>query len=88
MRIRGAKVELEAAGEDTDGMAESTAKLQEKIKALSGVDIMLNKDTFKGTYQIFDELADKWKNLTDIQQASVTELIAGTTAYLCVQKCA
>ena len=42
MRIRGAKTELEAAGEDVEGMAESTAKLREEILALSGVDIMLD----------------------------------------------
>lgn len=77
MRIRGAKTELEQMGEDTDGMVESTAKLQEEILALSGVDIMLDKNTFKSTYQILGELADKWGELTDIQQASVTELIAG-----------
>lgn len=77
MRIRGAKTELQEMGEDTDGMVESTAKLQEEILALSGVDIMLDKDTFKSTYQILGELADKWGTLTDIQQASVTELIAG-----------
>lgn len=72
-----AKTELEAAGEDVEGMAESTAKLREEIKALSGVDIMLDENTFKSTYQIMDELSVKWKDLTDIQQASITELIAG-----------
>lgn len=77
MRIRGAKTELEEAGLETDGMAESTAKLRGEIKALSGVDIMLNDTTFKSTYDIMDELAAKWKDLTDIQQASITELIAG-----------
>lgn len=77
MRIRGAKTELEEAGLETDGMVESTAKLREEIKALSGVDIMLNENTFKSTYDIMDELAVKWKDLTDIQQASITELIAG-----------
>jgi len=40
MRIRGAKTELEKANLETDGMVESTAKLQSEIKALSGVDIM------------------------------------------------
>lgn len=77
MRIRGAKTEMENLGLETDGMVESTAKLQEEIIALSGVDIMKDKDTFKSTYQILDELASKWKDLTDIQQASITELIAG-----------
>ncbi len=77
MRIRGAKTELEEAGLETEGMAESTASLRKEIMALSGVDIMLNDNEFKSTYQIMDELADKWQDLTDIQQASVTELIAG-----------
>lgn len=36
-----------------------------------------NKDTFKSTYDIMDELSTKWQNLTDIQQATITELIAG-----------
>lgn len=77
MRIRGAKTELEEAGLETDGMAESTASLREEIMALSGVDIMLDDTTFKSTYQIMDELSQKWGELTDIQQASITELIAG-----------
>lgn len=77
MRIRGAKTELEEAGLETDGMVESTAKRREEIMALSGVDIMKDKNTFKSTYEILGQLADKWQDLTDIQQASITELIAG-----------
>jgi len=77
MRVRGAATELEQAGLETDGMATSTAKLREEIMALSGVDIMLDSDTFKSTYDILDELSVKWQDLTDIQQASITELIAG-----------
>ena len=70
MRIRGAKTELEEAGLETEGMAESTAKLREEIMALTGVDIMLNANEFKSTYQIMEEIADKWQDLTDIQQAN------------------
>lgn len=77
MRIRGAKTELEEAGLETDGMAESTASLREELMALSGVDIMKSETEFKSTYDILDELATKWQDLTDIQQASLTELIAG-----------
>ena len=69
MRIRGAKTELEEMGEDTEGMVDSTAKLREEIMALSGVDIMKNSTEFKSTYQIIDELSQKWQDLTDIQQA-------------------
>lgn len=77
MRIRGAKSELEEAQLDTDGMATSTAKLRQEIQALSGVDIMENETTFKSTFDILDELSNKWQDLTDIQQASITELVAG-----------
>lgn len=77
MRIRGATTEMEQAGLDMEGMADSTATLRKEIMALSGVDIMINDDTFKSTYQILEELSVKWGELTDIQQASITELIAG-----------
>ena len=77
MRIRGATTELEEAGESTEGMAESTASLRKEVMALAGVDIMQNETTFKSTYQILDELSERWSNLTDIEQASLTELLAG-----------
>ena len=77
MRIRGADTELQQAGLDTEGMAESTAKLRQEVMALSGVDIMKDENNFKSTYDILDELSTKWADLTDIQQASLTELIAG-----------
>lgn len=79
MRIRSSKTEIESAGLDTEGMATSTAKLRKEIKALSGVDIMKNANEFKSTYDILDELAEKWSSLTDIKQAN---------ACLYVQKCA
>ena len=47
--------------------------------ALSGVDIMKDSTTFKSTYDILDELSEKWSDLTDIQQAN---------SCLYVQKCA
>lgn len=77
LRIRGAKTELEEAGESVEGMAESTSKLREQIMALSGVDIMIDDNTFKSTYEIIDELSVKWESLSDIQRASLTELTAG-----------
>lgn len=77
MRIRSATTELEAAGLETDGMASSTAALRKEIQELSGVDIMLDENTFKSTYEILDELSDKWEELSDIQRASITELLAG-----------
>ena len=77
MRLRNAKADLSELGEDTDGMADSVSKLRGQIKALSGVDIMSSKDEFKSTYQILQELSKVWGTLTDVNQASLTELIAG-----------
>lgn len=57
LRIRGAKTELHDLGEETDDMAESSSKLRKQIKAMTGVDIMLDENTFKSTYQILDEIA-------------------------------
>lgn len=72
-----AKSELQEAGLETEGMVESTSALRGEIMALSGVDIMMNEDTFKSPYKILDELSQKWEYLSDIQQASLTELLAG-----------
>ena len=77
LRIRGAKSELEDAGLETDGMVESTAKLHDLIKGISGVDIMLDENTFKSTYQIIEELGKVWNNIKDVDQASLLEAIAG-----------
>ena len=77
MRIRAAKTEMEEMGEDTEGMVESTATLRAEIKALSGVDIMATATEFKSTYQILDELSQKWGDLSDISQATIIEKMAG-----------
>ena len=80
LRLRGMKVALADAGEETDGMAVSTAKLQESLKQLAGVDILEdNGTTFKSTFQIMRELAGAWDNLGDMAKAN---------GSLYVQKCA
>lgn len=79
LRLRGAKTELEEAGEDVDGMAESTSQLQAKLKALTHgrVDIMLDADTFKSTTQILREMSEAWEYMTDIERAAALELMGG-----------
>ena len=52
LRIRGSKTELDAMGESTDDLSTSTSKLREEIKGLTGVDIMIDEDTYKSTAQI------------------------------------
>lgn len=79
MYLRASKVELEEAGESTDGMAESTSKLRESVLALTGqkVDIMLDEDTYKSTYQILKEISQVWSSMADIDQAALLELLGG-----------
>lgn len=83
MRIRGAKTELEEAGLETEYMAESTSSLREAIKGLTnvdglgGFDIMKDEKTFKSTYDIILGIGEVWKEMSDIDQAALLELLAG-----------
>lgn len=79
MYLRAAKTEAEEAGESTDGMANSVSELRQQILDLTGqkVDIQIDSDTFKSTYNIIKELAAEWDNLTDISKANILELIGG-----------
>jgi TP901 family phage tail tape measure protein len=79
LRIRGSKTDLEEMGEETDGLASSTSKLREEIKALTGVDIMKDEDTYKSTAEIIKEIGAVWDNLTDVSKASALEKLAGKT---------
>lgn len=79
LRIRGAKVELEDAGEDVDGMASSVSELQKKLLALTGgkVNIMLDENTFKNTTEILREMSAVWDDMTDVNRAAALELLGG-----------
>lgn len=79
MYLRAAKTEADEAGESTEGMAGSVSELREEILALTGnkVDIQIDEDTFKSTYQILQELSKEWDNLTDISQANILEMVGG-----------
>lgn len=85
MRLRGASTEIENMGESTDGMAESTSKLREKVLALTnvngtgGFDIMADSENFKSTYEIMQGISDVWEDISDVNQAK---------DCLYVQKCA
>lgn len=64
-------------GESTDGMAESTSKLREKILALTNVDgtggfDILTDDgqAFKSTYEIMQGISKVWSDMNDIDQAN------------------
>lgn len=82
MYIRAAKTELEEAGEDTEGIAESTGKLRDLIKQITreggkAVDIMADDDQFKSTYQILEEISEVWDKISDTNQAALLEKLGG-----------
>ena len=77
MYLRAAKTEAEEAGIETDGMADSVAELRGELMDLTGIDIMLDEDTFKSTYQILKEISDVWADLTDVSQSNVLNLLGG-----------
>lgn len=78
MRIRSATSELEQAGEDTDGLVTSTADLQKMIKAMTGYDILESDGkTFKSIYDIVLNISKVWNNLSDLDQSSLLQALAG-----------
>ena len=99
MRIRGAsgmtanmRREMEAEGLDMDGMLESASKVQAQLNKLtnSKVNIMLDANNFKKTYDILSEISEVWDSITDRNKAEIVEIIGGNEPHfaLYVQKCA
>jgi len=77
-RIRGASTELEELGEEGDEFTETTSKLQNLVKGLTGFDILeSDQKTFKSIYDILIGIGKEWKNLDDIERASLGEALAG-----------
>ena len=79
MRLRNTAGELQAMGYDADGAAESITRLQQQLLELTDgrVNIMASNQDFNSTYQILKDLANVWGDLTDVQQAETTRLVAG-----------
>lgn len=82
MYLRAAKTEAEDAGVATEGMAKSVSALREQLMKLTAttskpLDIMIDANTFKSTYQIIEELSDIWGELEDTTQANIMNLIGG-----------
>lgn len=81
MRLRGTSTEvMEEEGVDTDGAVTSKSKLRGQIKGLSGVDILTQTGEYKSTYEILSEISKVWKDISDVDQAALLELLAGKRA--------
>lgn len=80
LRLRSTSTkELEDAGEDTEGAITSTSKLQSKVKGLTGVDILTDAGAYRSTYDILLDISKVWKDMSDVDQAALLEIIAGKT---------
>lgn len=79
-RIRGSKSDLDELGEDSGELADGFSKYAKELKAIAGVDIMVEGTTnqFKDLYDIMNEVSRVWGDLTDTQQARTAEILGGT----------
>lgn len=81
LRIRGTSLKvLEEMGEETDGVIESVSKLQEKVKAISGVNILDDTGAYRDTYDILRDIAEVWDEIGQKDpkgQAALLEMLAG-----------
>lgn len=77
MRIRGADDELKQAGLDTEGMIKNTSQLRDFIQGMTGFDIMADDNSLKDVYDIVVGIGDKWGELTNTEQSSLLEKLAG-----------
>lgn len=76
---RMATSELAQLGEEEDQYTRSTSTMREKIKAMTGFDIMADDagTQFKDIYDIVVGIGEKWGELDDITHASILEMIGG-----------
>lgn len=69
--------ELQEMGEEVDDLATATSNLREQLKALTGVDIMVDDHTFKSYYDQLYEISQVMDSLDDTSRANVLETIFG-----------
>ena len=78
--IYGAKLELEAAGVETDGMISSTVQLRDPVQNLTGFDIMADSagTQLKDLYSIIMGIGSEWQNLSASEQSGLLDALAGS----------
>lgn len=79
-RIRGMKGQLQELGEEYENI-ESISKIQTQILNLSGVNIFDANRNFRDTYDILEDIAKVYKELSDEQSSSLLEILFGKNRY-------
>lgn len=78
MRLRNTSGQLQDMGEDATDTFDSITKIQQQIFKASGVDIFQEDgETFKSTFQIMNEFAANWGNMSDLEKADLTKIVGG-----------
>lgn len=78
MRLRGTTAqELEAIGEDAEGLIEVTSTMHNKLKDLTGVSLVDSSGNLRSTFNTMRDLAKVWNDLGGNTQSNVLEMIAG-----------
>ncbi|MDY4819992.1 MAG: phage tail tape measure protein [Bacilli bacterium] len=79
MRVRGMKGELEALGEEVDKNMESISKIQTQVLNLTHgkVNIFNDNSEFKDYYDIMEDVAKIYSDLSSTEQASLSEILFG-----------
>ena len=79
MRVRGMKGELEALGEEVDKNIESISKIQTQVLNLTHgkVNIFNDNGEFKDYYDIMEDVAKIYSDLSSTEQASLSEILFG-----------
>lgn len=79
MRLRGMKGELEALGEEVDPAVDSISKVQTQILNLTSgkVNIFDAKGEFRDYYDIMEDIAEIYDDLSSTDKASLTEILFG-----------
>ena len=79
MRIRGYDEETEELSEEYENLSGKIANLTKTAKSPGGISLFSDKDkkTFKSTYQLLKDISEIWDELSDKEQAQLTEKLAG-----------
>ena len=79
MRIRGLDEETEELSEDFENIAGDIAEFTKTASKPGGISLFTDasKTTYKSTYQLLKDISEIYDDLTDKQQASLLEKLAG-----------
>ena len=79
LRIRGMKDELEALGEEVSASADSVNEVQSQVLKLTGgqVNIFDNSNNLRDYYEIMEDIAGVYSELSSSGQASLDEILFG-----------